>query len=58
MSKRKSYSLHIKLDTGMGRLGIKDTKTYQEVIEIIQQYEQLGLKACLHTLPVLTNQEI
>ena len=25
----------------MGRLGIKDTKTYQEVIEIIQQYEQL-----------------
>ncbi|HHD0082832.1 TPA: alanine racemase [Staphylococcus aureus] len=37
----KKLWLHIKLDTGMGRLGIKDTKTYQEVIEIIQQYEQL-----------------
>ncbi len=41
MSKRKKLWLHIKLDTGMGRLGIKDTNTYQEVIQIIQQYEQL-----------------
>lgn len=42
----------------MGRLGIKDTKTYQEVIEIIQQYEQLVFEGVLHTLPALTNQEI
>ena len=56
--REKKLWLHIKLDTGMGRLGIKDTKTYQEVIEIIQQYEQLVFEGVFTHLPVLMNQEI
>ena len=54
----KKLWLHIKLDTGMGRLGIKDTKTYQEGLKSFNNMSNLYLKACLHTLPVLTNQEI
>ncbi|MBO1199678.1 alanine racemase [Staphylococcus simiae] len=37
----KKLWLHVKLDTGMGRLGIKDSDEYQEVIDIITQQEQL-----------------
>lgn len=37
----KSLWLHIKLDTGMNRLGIKDIETYREMIALIEQYEQL-----------------
>ncbi|UXR71164.1 alanine racemase [Staphylococcus sp. IVB6240] len=40
-SNEKSLWLHIKLDTGMNRLGIKDSETYREMIAIIEQYEQL-----------------
>ncbi|QLK86484.1 alanine racemase [Staphylococcus sp. 17KM0847] len=37
----KSLWLHIKLDTGMNRLGIKDSETYQAIIHTINQHEQL-----------------
>ncbi|UXR73437.1 alanine racemase [Staphylococcus sp. IVB6238] len=40
-SNEKSLWLHIKLDTGMNRLGIKDSETYREMIAIIEQYEHL-----------------
>ncbi len=33
--------VHIKLDTGMNRLGIKDEATYHEVIEMIEQHPNL-----------------
>lgn len=37
----KSLWLHVKLDTGMSRLGIKDIEEYQEVIDIINKQSQL-----------------
>ncbi|MDO5376153.1 MAG: alanine racemase [Staphylococcus rostri] len=37
----KSLWLHIKLDTGMNRLGIKDSDTYRDIIALIEQYDQL-----------------
>ncbi|KIX91382.1 alanine racemase [Staphylococcus microti] len=40
-SNEKSLWLHIKLDTGMNRLGIKDSDTYAEIIALIAQYDQL-----------------
>ncbi|MCS4487062.1 alanine racemase [Staphylococcus americanisciuri] len=38
---QKSLWLHIKIDTGMNRLGIKDSASYHEIIAMIEQYEQL-----------------
>lgn len=37
----KDIWLHIKLDTGMGRLGMKDVDEYKEVISLIQSQEHL-----------------
>ncbi len=37
----KALWLHLKLDTGMGRLGMKDVEEYQEVVDIISKYEDL-----------------
>ena len=37
----KALWLHLKLDTGMGRLGMKDVEEYKEVIDIISKYDQL-----------------
>lgn len=37
----KALWLHLKLDTGMGRLGMKDVEEYQEVVDIISKYENL-----------------
>lgn len=37
----KTLWLHLKLDTGMGRLGMKDVEEYQEVVDIISKYEDL-----------------
>ncbi|WP_342610399.1 alanine racemase [Staphylococcus hsinchuensis] len=37
----KDLWLHIKLDTGMGRLGVKDVDEYQQVIDLIHEHEHL-----------------
>ena len=37
----KALWLHLKLDTGMGRLGMKDVEEYKEVVDIISKYDQL-----------------
>lgn len=37
----KNVWMHIKLDTGMNRLGIKDKETYHEVIGLIEQHPNL-----------------
>ncbi|MBI5975489.1 alanine racemase [Staphylococcus canis] len=37
-SLEKKVWLHIKLDTGMNRLGVKDAQTYQEIIEMIHEH--------------------
>lgn len=37
----KSVWLHIKIDTGMNRLGIKDVQTYREMIEMIHAHPNL-----------------
>lgn len=38
---KKTVWMHVKLDTGMNRLGIKDKDTYQEVIHLIEQHPNL-----------------
>lgn len=38
---KKDLWLHAKLDTGMGRLGIKDVDEYKEVIDLIQSHDHL-----------------
>nr|WP_168429054.1 MULTISPECIES: alanine racemase [Staphylococcus] len=38
---KKNVWMHIKLDTGMNRLGIKDAETYHEVIQLIEQHPNL-----------------
>lgn len=38
---KKDLWLHAKLDTGMGRLGIKDVDEYKEVIDLIQAHDHL-----------------
>ena len=37
----KNLWLHVKLDTGMGRLGIKSLEEYKEVIDLIQSHPHL-----------------
>ena len=37
----KNLWLHVKLDTGMGRLGIKSLEEYKEVIDLIQSHSHL-----------------
>ncbi|MDQ7110887.1 MULTISPECIES: alanine racemase [Staphylococcus] len=37
----KDLWLHVKIDTGMGRLGIKDAAEYKEVIELIHNHDHL-----------------
>ncbi|MCG7340041.1 alanine racemase [Staphylococcus sp. ACRSN] len=37
----KDQWFHIKVDTGMGRLGVKDVSEYQEIIDIIEKEEHL-----------------
>ncbi len=37
----KKLWLHVKLDTGMGRIGMKDVKEYEEVVDIIQKRKDL-----------------
>ena len=32
---------HVKLDTGMGRLGVKDVSEYKKIIETIDTHEHL-----------------
>lgn len=54
----KRLWLHIKLDTGMGRLGIKNQAEYHQTIHLIEQHEHLVLKVSIHILHVQMNQEI
>lgn len=37
----KDQWFHVKLDTGMGRLGVKDVSEYKEIIETIDAHEHL-----------------
>ncbi|MBU7218035.1 alanine racemase [Staphylococcus gallinarum] len=37
----KDQWFHVKLDTGMGRLGVKDVSEYQKIIETIDAHEHL-----------------
>ncbi|MCI2948795.1 alanine racemase [Staphylococcus caledonicus] len=37
----KNLWLHVKLDTGMGRLGIKTIEEYKEVVDLIHSYQHL-----------------
>ncbi|HLR18746.1 MAG TPA: alanine racemase [Staphylococcus sp.] len=38
---KKDLWIHVKLDTGMGRLGIKDVEEYKEVIDLIHSHKHL-----------------
>lgn len=40
-SNEKDLWLHLKLDTGMGRLGIKSVDEYKAIIDLIHQHEHL-----------------
>ncbi|WP_414042322.1 alanine racemase [Macrococcus sp. EM39E] len=37
----KPFWIHLKLDTGMGRIGMRDSAEYQQVIEEIQQQDKM-----------------
>mgnify|MGYP000844119010 FL=1 len=37
----KPLWMHVKIDTGMGRIGLKDIESYQHVVHKIQQHERL-----------------
>ena len=47
--------LHVKLDTGMGRLGIKTLEEYQLVINLIKEHPNLIFDGVLLTLPMQMN---
>ncbi|MCP6565378.1 alanine racemase, partial [Klebsiella pneumoniae] len=38
---KKDLWLHVKIDTGMGRLGIKTLEDYQKIVDTISQHDQL-----------------
>ncbi|OFM17924.1 MULTISPECIES: alanine racemase [Staphylococcus] len=38
---KKDLWLHVKIDTGMGRLGIKTLEDYQKIVDTINQHDQL-----------------
>lgn len=44
----KTLWLHIKVDTGMNRLGVKDIEAYHDIINFIHAHENLVLKALSH----------
>ena len=37
----KNLWLHVKLDTGMGRIGMKDIDEYKEVVDLINKRDHL-----------------
>ena len=51
----KNLWLHVKLDTGMGRLGIKSLEEYKEVIDLIQSHPIWYSKVYIRTLLMLMN---
>lgn len=54
----KKLWLHAKIDSGMGRLGMKDVEEYKDVVDIINKKMILYLKACLHISLAQMNQGI
>ena len=54
----KELWLHAKIDSGMGRLGMKDVEEYKDVVDIINKKMILFLKACLHISLAQMNQGI
>ena len=54
----KNLWLHVKLDTGMGRIGMKDIDEYKEVVDLINKRDHLVLKEFSHILRVQMNLEI
>ena len=53
----KDQWFHVKLDTGMGRLGVKDVSEYKKIIETIDTHEHLIFEGYLLILLVQMNQE-
>lgn len=48
-------ALHLKVDTGMGRIGTRDKEETQELVLTIEKYPSLNWKEYLRTLPQRMN---
>lgn len=48
---KKRLKIHVKIDSGMGRVGVRDAENLREMIELINQIEQLQLEGAFTHFP-------